>query len=294
MNAIRPCVLAGTWYPAEPVELARLVDGFLEAAGPADRPGGRPLIGLAPHAGYRYSGPVAGRLYGVLRGLPLARLIVLAPNHRVRLERPALSGAEAFATPLGAVPVDTGAIARLAASGAFAVDDGAHRDEHAIEIQLPMVQRCWPAQCPAIVPILVPHLHAEQRRAAAAALAAETDDGTLVLVSTDLTHYGRAYGFAPFGDDIPQRIEQLDTGALLRVMAGDGAALLDYGRRSGITMCGLEAAALALEAGLPRGHEGALLGYARSGDRDDDYTQSVSYAAALLTAGTASPAEGDR
>lgn len=294
MNAIRPCVLSGSWYPAEPVALTRLVDGFLDADRPADRPEGRPLIGLAPHAGYVYSGPVAGRLYGVLRGSPPTRLMILAPSHRVPLERPALSGAAAFATPLGAVPVDTGAVARLAASGAFVIDDDAHRDEHAIEIQLPMVQRCWPARGPTIVPILVPHLRGEQRRAAAAALAASMDDRTLLLVSTDLTHYGRAFGFAPFSDDIRGRIEELDTGALLRVLAGDAAALLDYGRRSGITMCGLEAAALALETGLPPGHEGTLLGYARSGDRDGDYTRSVSYAAALLTTGAAFPAGSDR
>jgi AmmeMemoRadiSam system protein B len=294
VHTSRPATLAGAWYPAEPAELARLVDSYLATGLQADAhamalPAGRPLIGLAPHAGFLYSGPVAGRLFSALRGSPIRRLMILAPNHRTRLNRPALSGAGAFATPLGLVPVDTAAVARLAASGAFVVDDRAHRDEHAVEIQLPLVQRCWPERCPAIIPVLVPHLDEGSRAAAATALAAERDTGTFVLVSTDLTHYGAAYGYVPFTDDVPAALERLDSGALLRVLAGDGQALLEYGRRTGITMCGLEAAALALACGLPGGFESALLGYARSGDRDGDTTMSVSYAAALLCSGPQTP-----
>jgi len=294
VKASRPATLAGAWYPAAPAELATLVDSYLAAGGPAGAgqaapPAGRPLVGLAPHAGYAYSGPVAGRLFAALRGTPVRRLVIMAPNHRVRLDRPALSGADSFATPLGVVPVDRAAVARLAAGGAFVIDDHAHRDEHAVEIQLPLAQRCWPDGCPSIIPVLVPHLDDARRSAAAAALAAERDDGTLLLVSTDFTHYGVPYGYVPFTDDIPAALERLDSGALLRVLAGNGKALLDYGHRTGITMCGMEAAALALAVGLPDGFESALLGYARSGDRDGDYTMSVSYAAALLSTGQPAP-----
>ncbi len=289
MTVVRPAVLPGAWYPADPAALARTVDGFLAGADPDTLPVGRPRVGVAPHAGYAWSGPVAGRLYGLLTAVPVRRLVILAPNHRVRLGRPALSGAAAFATPLGPVLVDTDAVARLAAGGTFAVDDQSHRDEHAIEIQLPLAQRCWQGSCPAIVPVLVPRLEAAQRAAAAAQLAELCDADTLLLVSTDLTHYGAGYGFVPFNTDIPAAIERLDTGALLRLLAGDGPGLLDYGRQTGITMCGLEAAALALGCGVPPGHQAALLGYARSGDRDQDYRMSVSYAAALLTDGASPP-----
>ena len=294
METSRPATLAGTWYPGAAVELARLVDNYLDAGPPAGAdtstlPAGRPLMGLAPHAGYAYSGPVAGRLFGALRGHTVRRLMILAPNHRVPLDRPALSGAATYATPLGLVPVDTAAVGRLAAGGALVVDDHAHRQEHAVEIQLPLVQRCWPGRCPAIIPILVPHLDEDRRARAAAALAAERDTETFLLVSTDLTHYGAAYGYVPFTHDVPASLERLDSGALLRVLAGDGRALLEYGRHTGITMCGLEAAALALACGLPDGFESALLGYARSGDRNGDYTMSVSYAAALLCSGPQIP-----
>lgn len=299
MRQVRPAVLAGSWYPGTATELAGDVDGFLAAArGAAERPpvpAGRPWLGLAPHAGYRYSGAVAGRLFAALPDRPPQRLFILAPNHRARLDRPALSGADAFATPLGEVPVDVATVARLAATGAFAVDDRAHRDEHAVEIQLPFVQRRWQQAGPAIVPVLVPALTPAARAAAAAALAPARDDDTLLLVSSDLTHYGQAYGFAPFAalgaaTGLAAAIERLDAGALLRLLAGDGPGLLAYGRSTGITMCGLEAAALALDGGPPRGHQAALLGYARSGDRDGDYTMSVSYAAALLATGDDAPA----
>ncbi|MFO7608979.1 MAG: AmmeMemoRadiSam system protein B [Candidatus Krumholzibacteriia bacterium] len=292
MAVVRPPVLAGTWYPGRPAELAALVDGLL-APGPHPPPAGRPLVAVVPHAGYAWSGPTAGRLYARLAGGLPGRVVILAPNHRVRLERIALSGADAFATPLGEVPVDTAAVARLAACGAFAVDDRAHRDEHAVEIQLPFLQRLRPRDPPRIVPLLVPPLGADLRRAAARALQELRDEDTLLLVSSDFTHYGEAYGYVPFRDDAARRLEQLDTGALLRILAGDGAGLRAYGRETGITMCGLEAAALALDTGLPPGWEAALLDYARSGDRDRDYTMSVSYAAVLLADGRAGPAGDD-
>ena len=137
----------------------------------------------------------------------------------------------------------------------------------------------------AAIEALVPRLAEDLRRSAARALAAVADARTLLLVSTDFTHYGAAYGFVPFSRDVPAALERLDTGALLKILAGDGDGLRAYGRDTGITMCGLEAAALALDTGLPAGWEGALLGYARSADRDGDYSLSVSYAAVLLADG---------
>ena len=292
MAAVRPSVLAGSWYPGRPADLAAAVDRFLQP-GSVPPPAGRPLIALAPHAGYAWSGPTAGRLYAGLRGCLPARVVILAPNHRVPLQRIALSGATAFATPLGQVPVDTAAVAALAADPAFVIDDRAHHDEHAVEIHLPFLQRLRPEDPPRIVPMLVPPLAEDLRASAARALARLADAETLLLVSTDFTHYGGDFGFQPFAhepaDALADAIERLDAGAVLRVLAGDPTALRAYGRSTGITMCGLEAAALALETGLPAGWEGALLDYARSGDQDHDYRRSVSYAAVLLADGGAKP-----
>ena len=103
MSTIRQPVLSGSWYPADPVDLATVADKFLAGADPAVRPAGRALLAVVPHAGYVYSGSTAGKLLGLLRETPPERIILLAPSHRVALDRIALSGAWAFATPLGTV-----------------------------------------------------------------------------------------------------------------------------------------------------------------------------------------------
>ena len=141
--------------------------------------------------------------------------------------------------------------------------------------------------------MLVPHLSAAQRRNAAAALADLADQDTLFLVSTDFTHYGASYGYVPFTENLPASLEELDSGAILKILAADPEGLLEYGRKTGITMCGLEAAAVALGQGLPDRYEGALIDYSRSGDRDGDYSLSVSYASILLCTGSGDPSSGE-
>jgi len=295
MSTVRQPVLAGTWYAADPLELAATADQFIALADAAVRPAGRPLLAVVPHAGYVFSGQTAGKLLGLLGDTPVRRIVVLAPNHRIALDRLALSGAAAFATPLGTVEVDQAAVRQLAANSSFTIENEAHAQEHAIEIQLPLIQRTWPSNVPRIVPILVPPVTAAQATEAAAALARLADPETLFLVSTDFTHYGASYGYVPFTENLPAALEELDSGAILKILAGDAEGLRRYGRRTGITMCGLEATAIALEQGLPPGYEAALIDYSRSGDKDGDYSLSVSYASILLCAGTGgnSPGGGD-
>ncbi len=293
MNTIRQPVLSGSWYPSAPEELAAVADDFLAAADPAARPAGRPLVAVVPHAGYVYSGATAGRLFGLLRQSPPERLILMAPNHRTALDRIALTGVAAFATPLGTIPIDQAAVRHLAENQAFEINEGAHAAEHAVEIQLPLIQRTWPEAPPRIVPMLVPALTEQQRRQAATALAELENENTLVVVSTDFTHYGASYGYVPFTTNLPAALEKLDTGAILKILSADPAGLLDYRRETGITMCGLEAASLALQQKLPAGYEGALIHYSRSGDRDGDYSLSVSYASILLCTGDRSPSCGE-
>ena len=281
MTAVRPSILAGTWYPGDPQRLRKQVEEFLADVDDVAAPTGTPVIALAPHAGYEYSGAVAGKLFGLLQGREFAAVFILAPNHRAPVQRPVVSSMSAFATPLGEVPVATDVVADLVASGAFVVNDRAHAFEHAVEIQLPFLQCALPAGTP-IVPILVPHLTDQQRSEAARILEHWRDGRHLFLVSSDLTHYGREYGFVPFTEEVPAKLEELDTGALLRFLAHDASGLLDYGHDTGITMCGLPAAALVLSGTQPENHEAALIAYARSADREGDFTLSVSYAAALI------------
>lgn len=287
-SAIRPPILAGAWYPADPVRLARDVGGYLDAA-PEPEAGIRPTAVVSPHAGYAYSGPTAGRVLGLLRGLEYDRVFILAPSHRAWTDRICTAPFSAYSTPLGEVPVDREASRELESNRFFAPDAEAHAGEHAVEIQLPLLQAALGDRL-RIVPLLVPQLDTEARGEAAAALGRWCDGRSLFVVSTDFTHYGASYGYVPFTDRIPERLAELDGGAIDLLLAGDAAGLVEYGRRTGITMCGLEAAALVLSAPLPRG--GARrIAYERSGDRDRDYSLSVSYAALVLAASAAPDAE---
>ena len=275
----RTAVLAGTWYPDDPATLSAQVRAYT-AADPATTPAGRPAVLLVPHAGYAYSGAVAGRGWGLLAGRSYDRVVILAPNHRRALDDIALPETSAYATPLGEVAVDREACERLAECPAFRGDTGAHDLEHAVEIQIPFLQTVL-SPAPPIVPLLVPPLDGPRRVAAAAALSPFADGRTLFVVSTDLTHYGATYGYLPFTEDVPENLRRLDMGALDAVLAWDAARLLAYGRETGITMCGLEAAALVLSVPWTTPPRTALIDYARSGDRDGDYALSVSYAALL-------------
>ncbi|HPF35178.1 MAG TPA: AmmeMemoRadiSam system protein B [Candidatus Krumholzibacteria bacterium] len=277
---VRPAALAGQWYPAAPDALRRSVAMFLAAADPAAAPPGKPVLAVVPHAGHAWSGAVAGHAYGLLRGHAYRRVLLLAPNHRHRLAGPSASPADAYATPLGLVPLDVDGRARLEAAGVLTSVPAAHAHEHAEEIQLPFLQALWD-DVPPVLPLLVPTLDDARRAALAAALAPWTDGESLVIVSTDFTHYGADFGYLPFRDRVPERLADLDRGALDLLCAGDAAGLLAYRARTGITMCGLDAAALALSLPWPRPPRLRLLDYARSGDRDGDFVHSVSYAALL-------------
>ncbi len=285
MSPTRAPVLSGTWYPSDPAELIAQVDTYLAAADPTLLPAGRPLIAIAPHAGYVYSGATAGHVFGLLGATRPKRIYILAPNHRLPLDKVALTSNTAFVTPLGQVPIDTETTMALAQARHFEINDAAHTQEHAIEIQLPMLQRTWPGTPPAIIPMLVPHLDKTALRTVSEALTDQWDNESLLLVSTDFTHYGAGFGYLPFTQEIPAALEKLDAGAILKILAGDAAGLQTYGEETGITMCGLSATAVALNCQLPEGYEGALLSYSRSGDRDGDYSQSVSYASILLCTG---------
>ncbi|MDL2719168.1 MAG: AmmeMemoRadiSam system protein B [Acidobacteriota bacterium] len=183
---VRPPAVAGTFYPAWPSELVRHIDALLAAAGTfPDGPLPRALV--VPHAGTVYSGPVAATAYARLRphAASIARVVAFGPVHRVAMRGAAVPAADAWATPLGEVPIDAGLRTRAVARGA-AVDDRPHAPEHALEVQLPFLQRVLGAGF-TFLPVAVSELSA----GAASDLIDEFlgEAGTLVLVSTDLSHY---------------------------------------------------------------------------------------------------------
>jgi MEMO1 family protein len=181
---VRPPAVAGSFYPGNAGELQAYVERLLsqvKAASVGD------LLGLiAPHAGFMYSGGIAAESFANIApsAKSFARVLLLGPPHYVPVRGIAAPSARAFATPLGEVPVDGAAISSLQESGLVAIDDEPHAPEHSLEVELPFLQAVLGGFT--IVPLLVGSVRPEQ---VADIIAAVIDEQTLLVVSTDLSHY---------------------------------------------------------------------------------------------------------
>ncbi|MCU0309928.1 MAG: AmmeMemoRadiSam system protein B [Acidimicrobiales bacterium] len=189
---MRPPAVAGLFYPGDPVALAAEVDEDLRVARRAGdagdaAPGPPPKALVVPHAGYVYSGPVAASGYALLGGSAIERVVLLGPAHRVPVEGMAVPGVGGFATPLGVVPVDGDALRRALTCRGVVTDDDAHAEEHSLEVHLPFLQRVLGPDGWAVLPVVVGRTTDD----AVAHLLDELWGGpeTLVVVSTDLSHY---------------------------------------------------------------------------------------------------------
>ncbi|RPH43163.1 MAG: AmmeMemoRadiSam system protein B [Burkholderiales bacterium] len=189
----RPAAVAGSFYPADPAVLRADVERLLAAAptrapgtlGPGARP---PKLLVLPHAGHRWSGACAARGWALLAPWVerITRVVMLAPAHRVALRTLAAPGSAAFDTPLGAVPIDRTTIDALAAAvPQVVIDDGAHAREHAIEVQLPFLQVVLGRA--ALLPLVVGDVDPAVVHEVVERLWG--GDETLLVVSTDLSHY---------------------------------------------------------------------------------------------------------
>jgi AmmeMemoRadiSam system protein B len=188
---VRPPAVAGGFYPGEAGALADLVDRLLDSVAiPDNEP---PAVAyVVPHAGYRYSGGTAAHAYARLRsaagaaGVAATRFVIAGPAHRAPVRGCAVPAASAWATPLGEVPVDVAGVAALVSAGLALADDAPLATEHSLEVQLPFLQRI--ASGPfTILPIAVGLSTVEESAAVLGAVAGEP--GTVVLCSTDLSHY---------------------------------------------------------------------------------------------------------
>jgi AmmeMemoRadiSam system protein B len=184
MLEVRLPAVAGAFYPAQPDGLQAAVAKYLAATSPA---GPVPKALIVPHAAYIYSGAVAATAYGRLaaRGSAFRRVVLIGPAHRAPVRGLATSSAGTFATPLGAVPVDRAAVASILTLPQVKVDDAAHVPEHSLEVQLPFLQTVLADF--RLVPLLAGD--ASPREVLEVLEALWDRPETLVIVSTDLSHY---------------------------------------------------------------------------------------------------------
>ncbi len=186
MSRVRAPAVAGLFYPQDAAELSRLVTGYIDACthpGPA-RP---PKALIVPHAGYLYSGVVAGCAYRVLRdcGASIRHVVLVGPSHRVPMRGLAVTSLDYFSTPLGQVPIDGLGRQRLRELGLVGISDAPHATEHSLEVQLPFLQTVLGEFD--LLPIAAGHTPPDL--VARTLEAAWNGPETLIVVSTDLSHY---------------------------------------------------------------------------------------------------------
>lgn len=276
--------LAGSWYPGDPAALrdllANVQDRSETRTGKFVRKGALGFI--VPHAAPMYSGTVAASVYRHVRASGAARIFVLGFSHRRTLPGIAIPAAGALQTPLGEVRVDRDAATRLAAIPPFhTVPQGAASD-HSVEIQVPFLQVYAPETT--IVPLYVGRLSVEERAAAAEALRNELDGRTVLIASSDLTHYGHAFGYEPFDAARAEDggLRNLDLGALAACSSLSAPVLSDYIARTATNVCGAAPIELLLEVMKHVADEVFMetFDYETSGAITGNYQHSVSYGAA--------------
>jgi AmmeMemoRadiSam system protein B len=188
IRSVRKPAVAGRFYPGDADGLRAVVAGYLkEAADRTQRDADTPKALIVPHAGYAYSGPVAASAYSriVGAGEKITRVVLLGPAHRLAFEGIALPCADGFETPLGIVSIDKDAVAQIAHLTQVHSLPSAHEGEHSLEVHLPFLQMLLETFL--LVPLVVGSATAEQ-----VAEVLETlwgGDETLIVVSTDLSHY---------------------------------------------------------------------------------------------------------
>jgi len=267
---LRPPAVAGRFYPNDPAELNRQISEFTSIA--VETPQRSAIACMVPHAGYRYSGPVAGAVYARLK-LP-QRFILIGPRHFPHGKAQAILSGGAWQTPLGPAEIDAQLAAEIKSACPFLCEDEeAHQREHALEVQLPFLQHL--ANGFRFVPIALGPTDYDLLEALGRAIAEavqRSPDPILLIASSDMNHYE--------SDEITRR---KDARALEAVRALDPRGLYDVVRREGITMCGYGAAVSALTAARLLGAKRATLErYATSGDVNGDRDEVVGYAGVIV------------
>jgi AmmeMemoRadiSam system protein B/AmmeMemoRadiSam system protein A len=293
---VRPAGVAGGFYPSDPQELTRMIDGLLAHNAVPQVQG--PLVALiCPHAGYMFTGPVAAACFAQLKGKKYTRVVVIAPSHYENFHFNSIYDGDAYATPLGNVPVDQEFRAQLAKlSSGIKISGRGHvkageNAEHALEVQLPWLQRMLGDF--KLVPIIMGDqdygLERSLGRALAKALLAEPADErgqTLILVSSDLSHY-HPYDYAVKVDhQTLQAVEDWDYLSLSRNFAMFERGVATWEACGG----GPIVAGMIAAEGLGAVHA-QILKYANSGDATGDKARVVGYGAVAITRGTAAEAK---
>jgi len=263
---IRKPAVAGYFYPRDPMRLREMIEQFLLPK--AERI--KALGALCPHAGYTYSGPVAGATYSHIH-IP-ERVILIGPNHTGLGAKASIMTQGSWLTPLGEVEVDSSLASKILENSQYLKEDTqAHLAEHSLEVQIPFLQYFRPQV--KIVPIAIMGISYDTAREVGEAIGkAVASQEALVIASSDMTHYE------------PQNVAaEKDHKALEAILNLDPQGLYERVMANNISMCGVMPAIATLTACIHLGCQKAqLIRYMTSGDTTGDYSQVVGYAGVII------------
>ncbi len=268
------------WYPADANALKKQIDGFFQKADA--KPINNVIALILPHAGYAYSGQVAANGLKTI-DRKFERIIVIGPSHYIPMEEVlSVPRVTHYETPLGEIPLDVEFINKLLKYSVFQNVPHAHeyRDglqiyqEHSDQIELPLLQYCQKDF--KLVPIVAGRCSPETIRKAGTILRSLVDQQTLVIASSDFTHYGANYGYVPFTENVSEQIKKLDMGAYEYISKLDSTGFQEYIQKTGATICGYVPIAILLSV-PDKNTKGELVKYTTSGQLTGDFNNSVSY-----------------
>lgn len=256
---------AGTFYPANPQQLADQICQYLDQA-PITIP--HPKAILVPHAGIVYSGATAGFAYKQIENLPYERIIILAPSHQLYHRDLAIPLAGGVDTPLGLIRFDADTIRSLAQTKPFILDNSPHLQEHAIEVQYPFLQLALSSSFH-VIPISVGDIDGDDIKRGAQQLATLMDEQTLLIMSSDLSHYHNK-----------RTAEVMDHTTLTHILHNDIDGLIGSYQRKAAECCGLHPILLGMAVlnTLPTPYCATLLHYDTSASASFDDQHVVGYA----------------
>ena len=271
---MRKPIVAGSFYPDDKKELEKAVTRYLSKKKENIQ------AVIAPHAGYIYSGKLAGDVIG--RIIDKKDFIILGVNHSGLGSKVSFSLSD-FETPLSIVKNNKALtekiMQKLKKQKLDAnISEEAHNHEHSIEVQLPFLQKSQKKF--EIIPILFQGLSYEDCKKIAEVLAEFVDNNVCVLVSSDFTHFGRSYGFIPFANNVKDNLYKLDNEVIFEIIKLDSKGVFDKAIKT--TICGLYGITIITEIAKIKKMKPKLLDYYTSGDITKDYTNAVGYAGIIF------------
>jgi hypothetical protein len=268
---VRKSAVSGTFYPSDAKELAATVDAFLKNVKKSDKKGDI-LALIVPHAGYMYSGQVAAYSFKQLEETDFKNIIIISPSHYVGFDGISVYDRGFFETPLGRIRINEELAGRIISkSSRFIFYPEAHRKEHAIEVELPFLQRVYKDKTFSIVPIVMGNPVMKDVRILGDALYDEVDKDTLLIISVDLSHYHQY-----------DKAVRLDTNGISAVEQLDAKRLLEQIKNADTEIDAPIAVLAAIMLANRRDAKAAVLKYANSGDVTGDKSRVVGYSGIMI------------